>query len=145
MIAIDTNILVYSHREDSLFHRVAFQKMKDLAESREDWSIPWPCLYEFLGITTHPRIYKDPTPLKKACEQIQAWLDCPNLYLLGYPQKENWKEIQDLFLKTNLTGPKVHDAKIAMICLNHNIKVLWTADRDFSRCKWLETTNPLLD
>lgn len=144
MIAVDTNILVYAHREDSSFHKAAFPKIKELAESTQDWSIPWPCVYEFLAIVTHSRIYKKPTPLKIALEQVQAWSDSPTLYLLGDPQKEKWKNFQTLFLKTNLSGAKIHDAKIAVICLHHEVDVFWTADRDFSRLPWLKIQNPLM-
>lgn len=33
MIAVDTNILVYSHREDSQFYNAAFTVVKSLSES----------------------------------------------------------------------------------------------------------------
>ena len=32
MIAVDTNILVYAHREDSPFHDAAFRRVAELAE-----------------------------------------------------------------------------------------------------------------
>jgi len=40
-------------------------------------------------------------------------------------------------------GGRVHDAQVAAICLDHGVKEIWTADRDFSRCP-LRTRNPLL-
>lgn len=64
MIAVDTNILVYAHREDSLFHEQAYACLESLANGGAPWAIPWPCLHEFLAIVTHPRIYRPPTPLK---------------------------------------------------------------------------------
>jgi predicted nucleic acid-binding protein len=72
LIAIDTNILVYAHREDSPFHPTASRCLRELAEGRAAWAIPWPCLHEFLAIVTHPRIYAPPTPLSRALEQIDA-------------------------------------------------------------------------
>ena len=62
MIAVDTNILVYAHREDASFHKAASRAMTELAEGLAGWAIPWPCLHEFLAIVTHPRIYAPPTP-----------------------------------------------------------------------------------
>ena len=56
MIAVDTNIPVYAHREDSLFHAVAARQVAGLAEGRAPWAIPWPCLHEFLAIVTTPRL-----------------------------------------------------------------------------------------
>ena len=61
MIAVDTNLLVYAHREDSPWHDAAYGSIVELAEGRGPWAIPWPCLHEFLAIVTHPKIYAPPT------------------------------------------------------------------------------------
>lgn len=66
MIAIDTNILVHAHREDSGWHENVLRRMKSLAEGQTRWAIPWPCIHEFLAIVTHPRIYNPPTPFGTA-------------------------------------------------------------------------------
>ena len=63
MIAVDSNVLVYAHREDSDWHDPAYACLLELAEGRDPWAIPWPCLHEFLAIVTHPRIYSPSTPL----------------------------------------------------------------------------------
>ena len=44
MIAVDTNILVYAHREDSEWHHAADECLTELAESGTPWAIPWPCI-----------------------------------------------------------------------------------------------------
>jgi predicted nucleic acid-binding protein len=38
MIAVDTNFLVYAHREDSSFHKAAFQALCRQHGVRELWS-----------------------------------------------------------------------------------------------------------
>ena len=43
-----------------------------------------------------------------------------------------------------ITGPLVHDARIAALCKDHGIREQWTADRDFSRFPSLITVNPLV-
>lgn len=63
MIAVDTNLLVYAHREDSPFHERAYAGIEKLAGGLAAWAIPWPCLHEFYAIVTHPRIYSPSTPL----------------------------------------------------------------------------------
>ncbi len=37
----------------------------------------------------------------------------------------------------------VHDARVAALCLFHGVRVLWSADRDFSRFPDLAVVNPL--
>src|SRR5229473_8418227 len=83
VIALDTNILVYAHREDSPFHEAAFLRLAELAEGAATWAIPWPCVHEFVAIVTHPRIYAPPTPLARALDQVDAWVESPTLVLLA--------------------------------------------------------------
>lgn len=141
MIAIDTNILVYAHREDSPFHQVAFDRIESLANSKAAWAIAWPCLHEFFSIVTHPRIFDPPSSIEIAVDQIEAWLECPGLHLIG-ETRNHWPILRTLLIAAKIAGPRVHDARIAAICEQHGIAELWTADRDFSAFPNLRTRNP---
>lgn len=141
MIAVDTNILVYAHREDSAWHEPAYSAIVYLAEGHTPWAIPWACIHEFLAIVTHPRIYKPPTPLTTALDQIEAWLESPSLVLLaesdGY-----WSELRAATEDGGVAGPAIHDARIAALCRLHGVRELWTADRDFGRFTGLAVRDP---
>ena len=143
MIAVDTNILVYAHREDSPFHETAFRRLVELGESRAPWAIPWPCLHEFLAIVTHPRRYTPPTPVIRALDQVDAWLESPTLVLLT-ESTEHWPVLRELIGNGRITGARVHDARIAALCQQHGVGELWTADRDFSRFTGFKIVNPLI-
>ncbi len=142
MIAVDTNLLIHSHREDSDFHPEALAILRALAESGNRWSIPWPCVHEFLAITTHPRIFDPPTPTALALETIQVWLDSPFCELIG-EEPGYFDVLRRLALKGRIAGPVIHDARVAAICIHHHVRQLWTADRDFSRFPELKTHNPI--
>jgi toxin-antitoxin system PIN domain toxin len=142
VIAVDTNILVYCHRADSQWHERAVEVITGLAEGSSDWAVPWPCIWEFLAITTHPRIYNPPTPLADAVAEVERWTESPTLQLIG--EGGTFESIRIPLLKSAVRGPAVHDARIAAICQAHGIQKLWTADRDFSRFPGLRTENPLL-
>lgn len=141
MIAIDTNILVYAHRRDSAFHAAAAACVAELAEGRRSWTIPWPCAHEFLAIVTHPRIYDPPTPLPQATAQLTAWASSPTNTLLG-ESPDHLDNLSTILLASAATGPRIHDARIAAICVGAGVTELWTADRDFSRFP-IATRNPL--
>lgn len=143
MIAIDTNILIYSHRPDSEFFLSAGQAVRRLAEGPDDWAIPWPCVHEFLGIVTHPRIFKLPTPTEVAIAQVESWMESPTLRLLG-EAPTYWRNFAEILIDGKISGPKVHDARIAAICKTHGVRELWSADRDFSRMRGVKVTNPML-
>ncbi len=144
MIAVDTNVLVYAHREDSDFHAIAVRKLEELAQGKAAWSIPWPCLHEFFSIVTHPRIFEPPTPQKTALEQIDAWLESPSLVLLS-ETSTHWTELRALLRSGKVVGPMVHDARVAAICLQHGVRQLWSSDRDFGRFPALSVVNPLAE
>jgi toxin-antitoxin system PIN domain toxin len=143
VIAVDTNILVYAHREDSPFHAPASRCVAELAEGAGAWAIPWPCLHEFLAIVTHPRIYAPPTPLPRALAQVDAWLESPTLTLLS-EQPDYWTALQSLLVAGRVAGRQVHDARIAALCRQNGVRALWSADRDFSRFSGLSVVNPLV-
>jgi toxin-antitoxin system PIN domain toxin len=143
LIAVDTNILVYAHRADSPFHAAAQACVVSLAEGAGSWAIPWPCLHEFLAIVTHPRIYAPPSPLERALDQVDAWLESPALRLLTEAE-EHWPALRDLVARGHIAGPKVHDARIAALCREHGVRELWSADRDFSRFPEIRVVNPLV-
>ena len=142
MIAVDTNVLVYSHRSDSPFHQAADTALTQLAESGELWAIPWPCIHEFLAIVTHPRIYDPPTPQAEALEQVECWLEVPTLVLLG-EDKNHWSHLRAILVESAIIGPMVHDARVAALCMAQGVREIWTADRDFSRLSGIRVRNPL--
>jgi hypothetical protein len=143
MIAVDSNLLVYAHREDSPWHNAAYARMVELAEGPAAWAIPWPCIHEFLSIVTHPRIYTPPTPLEKAIGQVEAWLESPNLVLLS-ESEDYWPQLRSILQTGRVSGPQVHDARVAALCQQHGVSELWTIDRDFNRFPGLTVRNPLI-
>ena len=143
MIAVDTNILVYAHRRDSPWHAPAAAAIAGLAARQERWALPWPCLHEFYAVVTHPRIYDPPSTPDAAIDQVEAWLECPTLELIA-EEASYWDKLRDLLRDARVTGPRVHDARIAALCELHGVRELWSADRDFTRFARLTTRNPLV-
>jgi predicted nucleic acid-binding protein len=92
---------------------------------------------------THPRIYDPPTPLDHALEQVACWLEMPTLVMLSETAR-HWPSLQALLEASRITGPQIHDARIAALCRQHGVSELWTADRDFGRFSGLRFKNPLI-
>ncbi len=143
MIAVDTNILVYAHREDSPWHERAWTLLAGLAQGDGPWAIPWPSVHEFLAVVTHPRIYRPPTPLSLALDQVDAWFEAPGLLMLG-ESPGFWTILRGMLEEGRVVGGQVHDARIAALCRHHGVKELWSADRDFSRFGGVSVRNPLI-
>lgn len=143
MIAVDTNILVHAHRQDSEWHEAAYDRLAELAGSKAAWAIPWPCVHEFVAIVTHPRVFVPPTPLARALDQVDAWMESPSLIMLAESEM-HWERLRALLLAGKVTGAKVHDARIAALCVQHGVRQLLSADRDFARFPELVVVNPLV-
>ena len=143
MIALDTNILVALHRLDQPGNPAAVAAYESAGGDRAPWGIPWPCVHEFLAVVTHPRIFAKPTPLDMALAAIEAWRARPSLRFLA-EDDTYWSTFSELVRAGRITGARIHDARIAALCIDHGVRELWTADRDFSRFPKLRTRNPLI-
>lgn len=142
VIAVDTNVLVHAHRRDSAWHEPAFAAIRQLAEGSAAWCMPRPCVH-FLAIVTHPKIWAPPSSVEKALAQVDIWLGAPTLVLLAEGDG-HWDALRAVVQSGGITGPQLHEARVAAICAQHGVREIWTADRDFSRFPKLRTLNPLV-
>ncbi|MCY3623485.1 MAG: PIN domain-containing protein [Gammaproteobacteria bacterium] len=142
MIAIDTNLLVYAHRPEMPFHERAREVLSGAVGGAEPVSVPWPCVHEFLAIVSNPRIFRDATPVSAALDAVGRLLDSLDGGFLA--EGEGYlAALERIARPALLQGAVVHDARIAALCLYHGVRVLWSADRDFSRFPDLAVANPL--
>ena len=141
MRAVDTNVLVFAEIKKSDHHDRAVEVLSELAEGSGPWAIPWPCIYEFLRVVTHSRVYHPPVPLDRALADLRRILDSPSLVLLA--ETERHTEIfMEILEASGTTGNLIHDAHIAALCLEHGVSELVTGDRDFLRFPDLRVRNP---
>lgn len=143
MIAIDTNLLVYSHRPEMPFHERTREVLNEAIGGAEPVCVPWPCVHEFLGVVSNPRIFKDPTPMDLALEVVGHFFENATGGFLA--EGDGYLEtLERVARPAHLQGAVVHDARIAALCLYHGVRVLWSTDRDFSRFPNLAVVNPLV-
>jgi uncharacterized protein len=144
MIAVDTNLLVYAHRGEMALHKPAADCLRRLCEGTTPWAIPSACLSEFLATVTHPHKFKPASDLSQALAQINFWLQARSAQVL-HSGAAHWRILSELATQGRLQGGQFHDARVAAICIENGVNLLYTADRDFGRFKALKTFNPLID
>lgn len=132
MIAVDTNILVYAHREELVKHRAARGRLAHLAEGAERWSIPVLCIGEFLRIVTHPRLFDRPHSSSEGLAAIERVLASPSLFVLN-PGRDYVRLLGEAIEESDATGNPAFDAQIVALCREAGVRSLLTEDRDFYR------------
>lgn len=132
MIAVDTNILIYGHREELPKHAAARRRLTELAEGAALWGIPVFCLGEFLRVVTHPRLFDPPHSARESCEALGRILASPSVSILmpgpGYPEL-----LLQAITGADAVGNLVFDAQIVAVCRESGVSALLTEDRDFDR------------
>jgi hypothetical protein len=141
VIALDTNILVYARREETQHHAQAIAIVEEFAQGDQPWALPWPCIYEFLRVVTHPRVFDPPTQLQSALEDLDSLLQSPSLTMLREGPRHT-VFMQRLLKAGHAVGNLVHDAHIAALVVEHGVSELWTADRDFGRFPGIQVRDP---
>lgn len=141
MIALDTNILLHARREELAHHAAARTLLRSLAEGVVPWAIPWPCVYEFLRVITHPRVFDPPTDLDVALDDLDSLLASPSLVLLGEGAAHR-SHMRRAVAAGRANGNLAHDAHIAALVIEHGASELWTLDRDFARFPGVKARNP---
>ena len=136
MIAVDTNVLIYAHRQELPLHEESLEWLLHLSEGSRTWGIPVFCLGEFVRVATHPRIFDPPSSLEEATGSLTGLLRSPVVRILSPGSR--YYEIYSGLLKTgDARGNLAFDAQIAAVCREHGVRHLLTADLDFMRFSFL--------
>lgn len=134
MIAVDTNVLIHAHREESPKHIAAHAQVVALAESPSRWGIPVFCIGEFIRVLTHPRLFDPPYTAREACAALTRLLESPSLSVLC-PGPDYPSLLVEAICEANAIGHLVFDAQIVALCRESGVSRLMTEDRDFDRFK----------
>lgn len=132
MIAVDTNILVYAHREESPQHARALDALRALAEGDEPWALPVFVLGEFLRVVTHARIFDPPSTRSNAVDAVEALLASPTVRVL-HPGDRFWTLLRAALEEAGGTGNLVLDAEIVAVAREHGVTTILSEDKDFRR------------
>jgi uncharacterized protein len=137
VIAVDTNVLIATHRSEHPKHEAAVAALKAIAEGDAPWALPVFCLAEFVRVVTHPKVFSPPTGLETSLLFIDRLLESPGVRLLT-PADRYWPLLRQAFVDADATGNLAFDAQIASVCVEHGAERLLTEDRDFARFPGVE-------
>ena len=143
MLVVDTNVLVYAADEDSPYHARCLERLSLWRVQGDAWFVTWGILYEFLRITTHPRVMRRPWTAPKAWAFVSALLESPGMEVLIPTERHAAVAARVIAEIPHVAGNLVHDAHTAVLMREHGIRRIYTRDSDFHRFPFLEPLDPL--
>lgn len=140
---VDTNILAYAVNRDCDEHRGAARAVEGWLSDSIPWAVTWGVVYEFLGVVTHPRIFRRPLSSGQALGFLDPILASDVVTVLGpTPRHEELlrSTIRDV---GRPAGNLFHDLHTAVTMREHGIAEIMTADADFRKFPFLTVIDPV--
>lgn len=143
MVLVDTNVLIYAADADSPFHAACRGWLEERRHQAEVWYCSWAVVYEFLRVSTHPRVLRRPWTSGEAWSFVAALLASPGLTMLVPTPRH--AEVAGSVLRElpHLSGNILHDAHTAILMREHGVRRVCTRDTDFHRFPFLEVLDPV--
>ena len=133
---------VYAADADSDWHAKSRGWLEERRRRPDAWYVTWPILYEFLRVTTHPRVMRKPWSAADAWDFVSVLLASPGLGIL-IPTDRHPAVAAQIFAEFPwLAGNLLHDAHTAVLMREHGVARICTRDADFRRFAFLEVVEP---
>lgn len=142
MIAIDTNLLIYAHREDVPQHDAARRAIEGAATEGRGWGIALASLAEFWSVVTHPESAGGPSSGKLAMEFVDALVETGGCRV-WYPQPGFRQHLTRMAADLGVQGARIYDLQIGLTALENGAVEIWTHDRGFVAVPGLAVHDPL--
>lgn len=142
MFVVDTNILIYAADRDSRFHETSRELVNGWRAAASPWYVTWGILYEFLRVTTHLRVLRNPWSAEPAMAFVTALLAGPSVAVLAPTDRHEAVLRATVAELPDLSGNILHDTTTAVLMREHGIRTIQTRDMDFHRFPWAEVVDP---
>jgi len=140
---IDTNLLVYAVNRDSPQNQSARSFLSETLEGTKEVYLCWAVFYEFLRVTTHPKVFPKPLTWQEALGFVAGILKSPNVKIL-YEGEGHCEVLQDVLRLLRIPqGNLMHDAHIAALLKENGLSKIYTCDTDLRLFPFLEVVDPI--
>ncbi|MCU0578724.1 MAG: type II toxin-antitoxin system VapC family toxin [Desulfobacterota bacterium] len=140
MILPDVSILVHAFRADSSHHSLCKWWMEKIVNGDSRFGLSPQVLGGVLRITTHPRVFKEPSSLADVVGFCEILLAQPHCVVIQ-PGERHWGIFTRLCLEADARGNLVPDAWFAALAIESGCEWI-TLDRDYARFQGLKWRVP---
>ena len=143
MFVVDSNVLAIAADRGDPDHAACRTLLEGWRSQPTPWYLTWPIVFEFLGLVTHPTVYRSPWSLDDAWTFVEAVLAAPSVDVLGAGDRHA-DIVGDLLERfPDLRGSQMLETQIAATMIEHGVKRIITRDTVFHRFPMLEIVDPL--
>jgi toxin-antitoxin system PIN domain toxin len=140
---IDTNILLYAANKDAEEHSKSASFLREAAGSSRIWFLTEGILYEFLRVSTHPKVFERPLTWKDALHFIKPFLLSSQFQIL-IAGDGHWAILERVLGEmTRPSGNLFFDIRTVALMHEHGAREIYTTDTDFLQFKGIKVINPL--
>jgi len=139
--SIDANVLLFASDRGSRFHDRARTFLDECAAGAEVLCLAWPTVMAYLRISTHPRIFGAPLSPSDAMSNMEALLTLPHVRSIAEGE-DFWARYRETVGPTRVRGNLVPDAHLVALLRHHDVRTLYTHDRDFLKFDHLDVRDP---
>jgi hypothetical protein len=142
MIAFDTNLLVYAHREGVAQHSAARRAIERASKDDRGCGVALPAVAEFWSIVTHPANIGGPASAQEALGFL-IMLTVDVGATVWMPREGFWARLMRSAADLSIKGSAIYDLQIALVAFENGASEIWTHDRNFSTVPGLHVHDPL--
>jgi len=142
---VDANVLLYAANSDSLEHEAARSFLSGVGRGGDAWYLTEGIVYEFLRVSTHPKVFPAPLEWRQAVAFVTPVLaaDAVSLLLAG---DRHWSLLEATLAEiAHPSGNLFFDIRTVVLMREHGVRRIYTTDTDFLQFAGIEVVNPLRD
>jgi len=140
VILPDVNVLVHAFRSDSSDHAVCSTWLESVVNGQLLYGMAPQVLSSVVRVTTHPKIFVQPSRPAEALEFCNILLAQPHCAIVQ-PGRRHWEIFTRLCIEADARGNLVPDAWFAALAIESGSEWI-TLDRDYARFTGLQWRLP---
>ena len=143
MFVVDTNILIYAADKRSDFHPLCSNLVEKWKERLDPWHLTWGICYEFLRVSTHPKVFRNPWKVTDSWSFLEALQASPGFSMLVETDRHSQLFAQSIQDQPHLRANLLHDFHTAVLMKEHGIRWIYTRVIAFRRFSSIEPIDPI--
>ena len=140
MILPDVNVLLYAFRQDADGHLAYKRWLEGVINGEAAYGVSPQVLASVVRISTHPRIFRQPSTLSEALAFCAAIL-APSHATPTHPGDRHWEIFEAQCRSVRASGNLIQDAWYAALAIEHGCEWIST-DADYGRFPALRWRRP---